>query len=489
MYQASLPARDGHGVPVPRHDPRYEVLDVAASHAHEYLDGLRSRPVEPQVEIEHLRRTLDKHLDEQGAHPATVIDDLVRDVEAGLVASGGPRYFGFVVGGALPVAVAADWLVSVWDQNACGYALSPALSVAEDVAAGWVRELLGLPPVCSVGFVTGGQMANFTCLAAARNAVLRRAGWDVEAYGLPGAPPVRVYAGEQVHMTVKVACRMLGLGSELVRAVAADEQGRMIPAALELALAEQAGPAIVCTQAGEINTGACDPFDEITDICRARGAWCHIDGAFGLWAAVSPSRRRLLTGYEHADSWATDAHKWLNVPYDCGIAVVADRNAHRAAMAPSSVPFIPEHEDGIPWAFDWTPELSRRARGVPLYAALRALGRSGLTAMIDRCCDHARRMAARLAQADGVETVNDVVLNQVLVRVADDDTVTAAVIERVQRAGVCSPSASTFRGRAVMRISIVGWQTTTQDIDRSAAAILSAVAACTRREDDAHHRP
>jgi len=389
------------------------------------------------------------------------------------VASAGPRYFGFVIGGALPVAVAADWLTSAWDQNGGGYAASPALSVAEEVVAGWIRDLLGLPSACGVGFVTGCQMAHFTCLAAARHAVLRDAGWDVEAHGLQGGPALRVIASEQAHVTVPVACRMLGLGAERVRLVPTDDQGRMAPAELETALAEQEGPTIVCAQAGDINTGAFDPIADIVELCRARDAWCHIDGAFGLWAAVSPTRRGLLQGFEGADSWATDGHKWLNVPYDCGIAAVADASAHRAAMASTSA-YIPAHDEGTPWGFDWTPEFSRRARGLPLYAALRSLGRVGLARMIDSSCDNAERMASRLADANGVEILNDVVLNQVLVRFDDDDEATNAVIERTQRDGTCWLSGSSFRGRAVMRVSIVGWQTTADDVDRSAEAILEA---------------
>jgi glutamate/tyrosine decarboxylase-like PLP-dependent enzyme len=390
------------------------------------------------------------------------------------VASAGPRYFGFVIGGALPVAVAADWLTSAWDQNGGGYAASPALSVAEEVVAGWIRDLLGLPSACSMAFVTGCQMAHFTCLAAARHAVLRDAGWDVEAHGLQGGPALRVIASEQAHVTVPVACRMLGLGAERVRLVPTDDQGRMAPAELEAALAEQEGPTIVCAQAGDINTGAFDPIADIVELCRARDAWCHIDGAFGLWAAVSPTRRDLLQGFERADSWATDGHKWLNVPYDCGIAAVADASAHRAAMASTSA-YIPAHDEDTPWGFDWTPEFSRRVRGVPLYAALRSLGRAGLARMIDGSCDHAERMASRLAEADGVEVLNDVVLNQVLVRFDDDDETTNAVIERTQRNGTCWLSGSSFRGRAVMRVSVVGWQTTADDVDRSAEAILEAV--------------
>ncbi len=401
-----------------------------------------------------------------------MIADLARDVEGGLIASGGPRYFGFVIGGTLPVAIAADWLVSAWDQNAGAYVPAPALSVAEEAAAGWVKELLGVPPASSLGFVTGCQMAHFACLAAARHAVLAERGWDVEADGLRGAPEVRIIAGEQAHVTIMVACRFLGLGGEQLRLVPSDDQGRMLTGELERALADHDGPTIVCTQAGEINTGAFDPIGEIADLCKARGAWCHVDGAFGLWAAASPRRRGLLNGFDRADSWATDAHKWLNVPYDCGIAVVADPSAHKAAMTSTSA-YIPAHADEVPWGLDWTPEFSRRARGVPVYAALRALGRSGVTSLIDDSCELAAQMAQRLGAEDGVEVLNEVVLNQVLVRFDDDDETTNAVVEGVQKEGTCWLSASTFQGKAVMRVSVVGWQSTTVDIDRSADAILA----------------
>jgi glutamate/tyrosine decarboxylase-like PLP-dependent enzyme len=292
---------------------------------------------------------------------------------------------------------------------------------------------------------------------------------------------VLVCAGEQAHVTVTVACRMLGLGAERVRLVAADSQGRMVASALRDALSAHEGPAIVCAQAGEINTGAFDPFDEIVDACRAAGAWCHVDGAFGLWAAASPERRGLIAGFERADSWATDGHKWLNVPYDCGIAVVADADAHRAAMTSTSA-YIPAHEEDIPWGFDWNPEFSRRARGVPVYAALRSLGRAGVAALIDRCCAHASRMAELLAAEPGVEVLNDVVLNQVLVRFGDDDALTDAVIERVQQDGTCWLSGSEFAGGAVMRVSVVGWRTTAEDIERSAAAIIAAARAVVEQQ-------
>src|SRR3954469_578449 len=455
-------------------DSRYEVLDDAARFAHEFVASLATRPVGAEEGLEELRERFSRPLTDAGEDPRAVIAELARDAEPGLVASGGPRYFGFVIGGSLPVAIAADWLTGAWDQNGGGYVASPALSVVEEVAASWVRELLGLPPGCSIGFVTGCQMAHFTCLAAARHAVLRDAGWDVEAQGLQGAPEVRVAAGADAHVTIQVACRMLGLGAERVREVATDDQGRMLADALRAELARYEGPTIVCAQAGEINTGAFDPFDEIVDACRDRGAWCHVDGAFGLWAAASPSRRELIAGFERADSWATDGHKWLNVPYDSGIAAVADAPAHRAAMTSSSA-YIPDHDEDMPWGFDWNPEFSRRARGVAVYAALRALGRNGVADLVDRCCDHAARMASLLAAADGVEVLNDVVLNQVLVRFGDSDELTNAVIERVQQDGVCWLSGSSFRGQAVMRVSVVGWQTTAEDVERSADAILAAV--------------
>jgi len=457
-------------------DPRYDVLDDAARLARDFADGLAERPVGATASAGELRARLARPLTAAGEDPHAVITDLAADVEDGLVASPGPRYFGFVIGGALPVAVAADWLVSSWDQNAGGYPVAPALSVAEDVAAGWVLDLLGLPAGSGVGFVTGCQMAHFTCLAAARHAVLRDAGWDVEADGLQGAPPLRVVAGEHAHVTVAAACRMLGVGAGRIRIVPADAQGRMLPSELDLALREHDGPQIVCAQAGEVNTGVFDPLGEIADISRAAGAWCHVDGAFGLWAAASPRRRALLDGFERADSWATDGHKWLNVPYDCGIAIVADGAAQRAAMG-STADYIPAHGGDEHWPGEWAPEFSRRARGIPLYAALRALGRDGVAELVDRCCDHAQRIAARLGADDGVEILNDVVLNQVLVRFAGDDEVTNAVIDRFQREGTCYASASRWQGDVVLRISVSGWQTTRADADRSADAILAALQA------------
>ena len=460
-------------------DPRYDVLTDAADLGRAFVDGLAERPVGATASLEDLRGRLARPLTDAGEDPRTVITDLAADVDDGLMASAGPRYFGFVIGGALPAAVAADWLVSAWDQNGGGAIAAPALTVAESVAAGWLRELLGLPPAAGVGFVTGCQMAHVTCLAAARHAVLADAGWNVEADGLQGAPALRVVAGANAHVTIGRACRILGLGAERIRVVPADGEGRMIAAQLGAILAEHDGPQIVCAQAGEVNSGAFDPLREIVATCREHGAWCHVDGAFGLWAAASPARRALLDGYADADSWATDGHKWLNVPYDCGIAIVADIANQRGAMA-STADYIPANETDVPWGVESIPEFSRRARAIPLYAALRTLGRDGVTDLVDRCCEHARRIAARLdAAGDDIEILNDVVLNQVLVRFAGDDDTTNAVIDRVQRDGTCWAGGSRWHGAAVMRISVSGWQTTAADADRSADAILAALRATT----------
>ena len=459
-------------------DPRYDVLEDAARLGREFVDSLGERAVGATATLDELRGRLERELTDAGEDPRTVIAELAADAEPGLTASAGPRYFGFVIGGSLPAAVAADWLVSAWDQNTGGTIAAPAAAVAEAVAADWVRELLGLPASSGVGFVTGCQMAHVTCLAAARHAVLAAAGWNVEADGLQGAPVVRVLAGAQAHVTIARACRILGLGAERICVVPADDDGRMLAADLGAILREHDGPQIVCAQAGNVNSGAFDPLAEIIAACREHGAWCHVDGAFGLWAAVSPSRRHLVDGFREADSWATDGHKWLNVPYDCGIAIVADAAKQRGAMA-STADYIPPNESDVLWGLEATPEFSRRARGVPLYAALRSLGRAGLTDLVDGCCEHAQRIAARLDADDGVEILNDVVLNQVLVRFADSDEVTNEVIERVQQEGTCWASGSRWHGKAVMRISVSGWQTTAADADRSADAMLSALRATT----------
>jgi len=455
-----------------------DVLDAAVHAARAYLASLPSRPVGARASLQELRAALGGPLPQEGTDAARVVTELARDADAGIVATAGPRYFGFVVGGSLPAALATDWLVSTWDQNAGIYVLSPAASVVEEVAVRWLLELFGLPATASIGFVTGCQMANATCLAAARNAVLRKAGWDVEQQGLYGAPEIDVVVGGEAHITIFAALRYLGLGAARVRTVPVDGQGRMRPDKLREALAGTIGPAIVCAQAGNVNTGAFDPIDEIATITRDRGAWLHVDGAFGLWAATSPKLRALTQGLERADSWATDAHKSLNVPYDSGIAIVADPEAHRSAMT-STAAYIVKAADDRRDPDDWTPEFSRRARGFAVYAAIKSLGRRGISEMIERSCAEAKAMAERLKRGPGVEILNEVVYNQVLVRFlpaggGDPDAHTRAVIDRVQQDGTCWLAGTTWQGKGAMRISVSGWNTTDDDIVRSADAILKA---------------
>jgi glutamate/tyrosine decarboxylase-like PLP-dependent enzyme len=452
-------------------------LKRAADLAERYLDSLPSRPVAARASFGALMEALGGRLPDEGSDPTAVVERLAAAVEPGLVATAGPRYFGFVIGGSLPATVAADWLTSAWDQNAGLTVASPAAAAVEAVVAGWVLELLGLPPNATVGLVTGCQMANFTGLAAGRHAVLARAGWDVEQNGLTGAPAVEVVVGDEAHATIFSSLRMLGLGAGRVRRVAADGQGRMRPEVLERVLADCMGPTIVCAQAGNVNTGGFDPLEEIAAVAHERGAWLHVDGAFGLWAAAAPGRRHLIAGLERADSWATDAHKWLNVPYDSGLVAVADGAAHRRAMAKHAAYLITaaaEERDN----YDFTPESSRRARGFTLWAALTSLGRRGVADLVERCCRLAERMAARLSSSRYAKVLNDVVLNQVLVRFelpdgGDGDAFTRAVIAGVQREGTCWAGGTRWHGREAMRISVSGWSTTEEDIDRSADAIVA----------------
>jgi glutamate/tyrosine decarboxylase-like PLP-dependent enzyme len=448
------------------------MTDDALLRAHElatdWLDGLRERPVRAAGDPAGLRGALP----ERGEDPAAVVEALAAAAEPGLVASAGPRYFGFVTGGALPAALAADWLTSAWDQNAGLFSMSPAAAAAETTALAWCRELLGLPASAGGGIATGAQMANVTALAAARNAVLARAGWDVEARGLPGAPALQVIVSDESHATVFNALRLLGLGRDTPIRVPTDEQGRMRADALREVLGS-ASPAIVCAQAGNVNTGAFDPLEEIVTACREHGAWCHVDGAFGLWAAAAPARAHLAAGAAGADSWAVDAHKWLNVPYDCAVAFVADPVPLNAAMALTAAYLTTAGERERNGA-DWSPEASRRARAFPLYAALRQLGRAGVGELVERHCRLAARIAERLAAEPGVAILNDVVLNQALARFGDDDAATDAVIARVQQDGTCWLGGTRWHGAAAMRISVSGWQTTEDDADRSAAAIAAA---------------
>jgi glutamate/tyrosine decarboxylase-like PLP-dependent enzyme len=449
-----------------------DLLKRAAGIALEFLDGLPGRRVGPATGVDDLRSALGGPLPETGEDPMKVLEHLAQGADPGLVAMAGPRYFGFVIGGHLPAALAADWLTSTWDQNGTLYLTSPANSVAEEVASAWLLDLLGLPATASVGFVTGGQMANFTCLAAARHEVLRRAGWNVEADGLFGAPEIDVVLSTDAHVTILVALQMLGLGRQRVRRVATDDQGRMRIDSLREVLRERSGPRIVCAAAGNVNTGSFDHLEEVVAAAREHGAWVHVDGAFGLWAAAVPGLRPLVQGAAGADSWAVDAHKWLNVPYDCGLAIVAHAEAHRAAMH-ATASYLPSSSD-LRDPFDFTPEFSRRARGFTVWAALRSLGRSGMADLVERCCALARRMADHLRAEPGVEVLNDVVLNQVLVRFGDSDERTREVIRRVQEDGTCWLGGSLWHGKAAMRVSVSNWSTREADIDLSAEAILRA---------------
>jgi glutamate/tyrosine decarboxylase-like PLP-dependent enzyme len=469
-----------------------ELMPRTAAIATDYLASLASRPVGRPVDLAALRAAMGGPLPADPSDPLTVVEDLAAAADPGLIASAGGRYFGFVIGGSLPAALGADWLTSAWDQNGGLYAISPAAAVAEEVAGGWLVDLLGLPPGTSVGFVTGATMANFTGLAAARHGVLARTGWDVERQGLQGAPPVTVITHGGTHVTVYASLQMLGLGREgdRVRKVAADDQGRMRPDALREALVGVDGPSIVCMQAGNVNTGAFDPFEELIPIAHERGAWVHVDGAFGIWAAAVPSLRQLMVGSREADSWSTDAHKWLNVPYDSGLVFVRDAASHHAAMTLGAEYYV-ETQGGERDNYNWTPESSRRARGFTVLAALRSLGRSGVVDLIERNCAHARRMAERVSAGPGVRILNDVVLNQTLVRFeagGDDpdgtagDRRTRAVIAAVQRDGTCWLGGTTWAGRAAMRFSVSGWRTTEDDIERSAAAILACLAAVDEAE-------
>jgi len=460
------------------------LLRETAEKSIRWLEALPFRRVGPWASAEELRKSLGGSLNEEGMNPSEVLSFFSQEAEPGLTGSPGPRYFGFVTGGALPASLAADWLSSAWDQNAVLAVSSPAASAAEDIVSEWVLDLLGLPPESSVGFVTGCQMANFTCLAAARHEVLRRSGWDVEKDGLQGAPRVTVIAGEEAHATLLVALRMLGLGTGNVISVPVDGQGRMVPEKAEEALKTASGPVILCLQAGNVNTGSFDPCAEIIPAAREKGAWVHVDGAFGLWGRVLPSLDHHTRGIELADSWATDAHKWLNVPYDSGIAIVRNGAAHRASMA-LNAPYYIAGEGEVRDPSQWVPESSRRARAFPLYCGLKSLGRKGVLEMVERNCRQARLMASLLSDDPMVTILNDVVLNQVLVRFScpgsDSDAFTRMVTAAVQEEGTCWAGGSVWKGMAAMRISVSNWATSDDDITRSADAIRSVLGKAAKR--------
>ena len=467
-------------------DDRRPLLERTAALAADFIDGLPDRRVGSTADIAELRASLGGPIPDGPSEPMEVVEAMARAADPGLVATPGPRYFGFVVGGSLPAALAADWLTSAWDQNTGLYVLSPAAAVAEEVAASWLLDVFGLPEGSSVGFTTGATMASFTAIAAARHRVLERAGWNVETDGYVGAPPIAVVVSDESHVTIFVSLQMLGLGRERVHRVPTDDQGRMRADALRETLAHLDGPIIVCAQSGNVNTGGFDPLPDIVAAVREKpNAWLHVDGAFGLWAAAVPELRSLVAGVADADSWTTDAHKWLNVPYDSGIVVVRDAAAHHASMTLGASYYV-ETAGGERDNYNWVPESSRRARGFTVYAALQSLGRSGLAEMVGRCCTLAQRMADRLAESPGVVVLNDVVLNQVLVRfvppgvpeeaasgpdTAVDDH-TRRIIAAVQADGTCWLGGTTWHGMAAMRISVSNWSTTEADADLSVEAIL-----------------
>jgi len=451
-----------------------------------FLDGVGERPVRASATRAELLASLGGPLPDAGEAPEAVLEHLARDAEPGVIGIAGPRYFGFVIGGSLPAALAADWLTSTWDQNAGIYAAGPAASVVEEVVGAWLIDLFGLPGGTSFGLTTGCQMAHVTCLAAARHKVLADRGWDVEADGLAGSARIDVVVGAEAHATIGTALQYLGLGRARAIVAETDGQGRIQLASLAERLPGGYHPLIVCLQAGNVNTGAFDPLGPAIDLIRERrpDAWIHVDGAFGLWAAASPRLRHLSAGLERADSWATDGHKWLNVPYDCGIALVRDAEAHAAALSPQGASYI-IYGEAERDEFRWVPEYSRRARGFASWAALRQLGRDGVAEMVERHVELAGRMAEGLREAGrgaGIEVLNEVVLNQVLVRFTAREGLTAdertrEVIRRVQDDGTCWLSGTTWHDMAAMRVSVSNWSTTADDIDRSLAAILRSAKA------------
>jgi len=449
---------------------RQIALEAAVRHARGWLDGLDTRPAPPQASVAEVAKALGQELPDGPTPADEVIDLLATACDPGLTAMPGGRFYGMVIGGTHPAALAADWLVSAWDQNATLRLLTPAHSAVEEITTAWLLDLLGLPETSGVGFVTGATMSNFTCLAAARDAVLKRLGWDVSTRGLTGSPRVRVLVGAERHDTVDLALRYLGLGAP--EPVEADGQGRVSPAALANALDQvpEGTPAIVVLQAGNVHSGAFDPFAEAIAVARRHGAWVHIDGAFGLFAAASPKTRHLTHGYEQADSWTTDAHKTLNVPYDCGIAVVADREALHAAMGMHGDYFI---HDAAGDPLETVPEVSRRARAIPVWAVLRALGRDGVAGLVEQLCAHATAFAAGIAAIDGARIVNDVVFTQVCATFGTDDR-TAAVTRALLADGTAWMSGSRWHDETVLRVSVSNWSTTGDDVARSLEALRKA---------------
>ncbi|MDK1489995.1 aspartate aminotransferase family protein [Sinorhizobium sp. 7-81] len=459
----------------------------AAEHAVRFRDGISEIPQKPQVSYLASLKEFREPLPIDGCAGPGVIDELVAKAEPGLHTMTGPRFFGWVIGGSHPVGVAADWLTSAWGQNTGNHHATPAAAAAEAVAGGWLLDLLDLPRESSIGFVTGATVANFVCLAAARSDVLGRVGWDVEEQGLFGAPPIAVLIGDDAHATVFSALQFLGLGHDRVVRVKTDDAGRILASDFADAAGRVSGPCIAILQAGQINTGAFDDFEGIIPIAKDIGAWVHVDGAFGLWARACPQRSGLAKGVDGADSWATDGHKWLQTPYDCGYAIVRNEEAHRRAMT-TAASYLPPSFEGERDPSHFVPELSRRARGFATWAMIKHLGRDGIAAMVERHCRVAHAMAERLKSEEGIEVLNDVVLNQFLVRFGakhpgdEADRLTQRTIERIQADGVCFCGSATWRGRKVMRVSVISWLTDDLAGDVAADAIIAAWRAVRARE-------
>ena len=466
-------------------DPVFRsALDSAYAHSISHLENLDETSVAATSDAESLRARIARPLPSEGTAADKVIEDLVRDVDGGLLGTAGGRFFGWVIGGVVPAALAADWLTSAWQQNAALYATSPAAAIVEETVGQWLIDIFRLPPHSSFALVTGCQMAHVTCLAAARHALLAKRDWDVEGKGLFGAPPIRIVSSSLRHASFERAVRLLGLGSSNVVDLPVDENGRLIPRALadELAKAPDA-PAIVLLQAGDINTGAYDDFETLVPIAHQYGAWVHVDGAIGLWVTASERRKHLARGLELCDSWATDGHKWLNVPFDCGFAFVTDPEAHRASLSVRASYLT--HASTARDQMDWNPEWSRRSRMFAAYAALRQLGRKGLEELVDRCCDHARAIVVRIGELDGAEVLWEPTINQGLVRFpapspsaidADHDRHTDAVIAEILKTGEAFFGGTTWRGKRAMRVSVCNWQTSDEDVDRVVAAVRQAIA-------------
>lgn len=458
-------------------------LECALRHALRHLEDTNDRPVGAATSLAQLRERFDHPLPRIGVEPVQVINDLVRDAEGEIIGSTSGRFFGWVIGGSLPAALAADWLTSAWDQNAAIHACGPAEAVIEEVAGAWLKELFGLPQNASFAFVTGTQMAHLTCLASARHRLLKRVGWDVEEQGLFGAPSIRIVTTSERRGSIERAIRILGFGKRAVVPLPCNNSGKLEPSLLASALEKNAQqPTIVVLQAGDLNIGAFDPFAELIPIARKHGAWVHVDGAFGLWVAASPKHRHLLRGVELANSWTNDGHKWLNTPFDCGYAFVADAEAHRSSFShrTSYTIHVGDARDQI----EWNPEWSRRGRGVPTYAALRQLGRSGIAELVERTCDHAHALVIRIGNLPGAEMVWEPTINQGLVRFLDPsigatgqdhDRRTNEIIRRIVATGELFFGGTTWRGKRCMRVSVCNWQTNEADVERAVSAARLAL--------------